>query len=154
MDCDRAGSPSVPAVRVPRSVELPRNVPKEKAMTQPDLDSIRPIETASPTDFSANDAGQVPAAPRQTATAKAPTRTAAAHADLAAAVSAANSNLAAYNRVVDFKVDSGSGLSIAFIRNAQTGEVLQQIPSTDMVKLAQMLRDWSPGKNLILDLTA
>jgi uncharacterized FlaG/YvyC family protein len=123
-------------------------------MTQPDLDSIRPIETASPTDFSANDAGQVPAAPRQTAAAKAPARTAPAHADLAAAVSAANSNLAAYNRVMDFTVDSGTGMSIAFIRNAQTGEVLQQIPSTDMVKLAQMLRDWSPGKNLILDLTA
>jgi uncharacterized FlaG/YvyC family protein len=133
---------------------LPRNVPKEKAMTQPELDSIRPIETASPTDFSANDSGQVPAAPRQTATAKAPARTAPAHADLAAAVSAANSNLAAYNRVMDFKVDSGTGMSIAVIRNAQTGEVLQQIPSTDMVKLAQMLRDWSPGKNLILDLTA
>jgi uncharacterized FlaG/YvyC family protein len=133
---------------------LPGNVPKEKAMTQPELDSIRPIETVSPTDFTTNDASQAPAAaPRQTATAKAPARTA-AHDDLAAAVSAANSNLAAYNRVVDFKVDSGSGLSIAFIRNAQTGEVLQQIPSTNMVKLAQMLRDWSPGKNLILDLTA
>jgi uncharacterized FlaG/YvyC family protein len=155
MDCDRAGSASVPAVRVPRRVELPRNVPKVKAMTQPELDSIRPIETVSPTtDFSANDAGQVAAAPRQTATAKAPARTAPAHADLAAAVSAANSNLAAYNRVMDFTVDSGTGMSIAFIRNAQTGEVLQQIPSTDMVQLAQMLRDWSPGKNLILDLTA
>jgi flagellar protein FlaG len=124
-------------------------------MTQPELDSIRPIETASPTDFTTNDASQAPAAaPRQTAAAKAPARTAAAHDDLAAAVSAANSNLAAYNRVMDFKVDSASGLSIAFIRNAQTGEVLQQIPGTDMVKLAQMLRDWSPGKNLLIDLTA
>jgi uncharacterized FlaG/YvyC family protein len=124
-------------------------------MTQPELDSIRPVETVSPTDFTTNDASQAPAAaPRQTATARAPARTAAAHDDLAAAVSAANSNLAAYNRVMDFKVDSASGLSIAFIRNAQTGEVLQQIPGTDMVKLAQMLRDWSPGKNLLIDLTA
>jgi uncharacterized FlaG/YvyC family protein len=124
-------------------------------MTQPELDSIRPIEMVSPTDFTTNDASQAPAAaPRQTATARAPARTAAAHDDLAAAVSAANSNLAAYNRVMDFKVDSASGLSIAFIRNAQTGEVLQQIPGTDMVKLAQMLRDWSPGKNLLIDLTA
>jgi uncharacterized FlaG/YvyC family protein len=87
-----------------------------------------------------------------TAAPKAPTRTAATADDVAAAVSAANSNLATYNRVMDFKVDSASGLSIAFIRNAQTGEVLQQIPSPDMVKLAQMLRDWSPGKNMMLDL--
>jgi uncharacterized FlaG/YvyC family protein len=92
--------------------------------------------------------------PKVTAQPKAPPPTAPAHDGLATAVSAANSNLAAYNRVLDFKVDSGSGLSIAVIRNAQTGEVLQQIPSPDMVKLAEMLRDWSPGKNIMFDLQA
>jgi uncharacterized FlaG/YvyC family protein len=124
-------------------------------MTQPETDSIRPTETSSPTDLNTSYASRAPATtPRVTATPKVPTRTISPDADVAAAVRAANSNLATYNRVMDFKVDSGSGISIAFIRNAQTGEVLQQIPSPDMVKLAQMLRDWSPGKNIMLDLTA
>jgi uncharacterized FlaG/YvyC family protein len=134
---------------------LLRNVPQEQAMTQPEMDSIRPIETISPTDFGTSHESRAPTtAPRVTATPKVPTRTIPPDDAVAAAVSAANSNLATYNRVMDFKVDSGTGISIAFIRNAQTGEVLQQIPSPDMVKLAQMLRDWSPGKNMMLDLTA
>jgi hypothetical protein len=124
-------------------------------MTDPDISSVRPIETVSPTDFSSHREVTGPGVPpKATAAPKAPPPTAPARAGLAAAVSAANSNLATYNRVMDFKVDSGSGLSIAVIRNAQTGEVLQQIPSPDMVKLAEMLRDWSPGKNLMLDLQA
>jgi uncharacterized FlaG/YvyC family protein len=125
-------------------------------MTDPDISSIRPIETVSPTDFGSHHEIRGPAVPPKVtaAASKAPSPTAPARDDVAAAVSAANSNLAAYNRVLDFKVDSESGLSIAVIRNSQTGEVLQQIPSPDMVKLAQMLRDWSPGKNIMLDLQA
>jgi uncharacterized FlaG/YvyC family protein len=124
-------------------------------MADPDISAIRRIETVSPTDFSSHHESRgLPAAPRVTEAPKTPTPTAPAREDVAAAVSAANSNLAAYNRVMDFKVDSASGLSIAFIRNAQTGEVLQQIPSPNMVKLAEMLKDWSPGKNMILDLQA
>jgi uncharacterized FlaG/YvyC family protein len=55
---------------------------------------------------------------------------------------------------MDFRVDAGTGLSIVTIRNATTGAVLQQIPSTDMMHLAQLLADWAPGKNLQLDLLA
>jgi hypothetical protein len=32
--------------------------------------------------------------------------------------------------------------------------VLQQIPSTDVVRFARMLEDWSPGKNVLIDLFA
>jgi uncharacterized FlaG/YvyC family protein len=124
-------------------------------MTDPDMSSVRPIETIGPTDFGSQSELRGPAVqPKATAAPKAPTPAAPARDDLATAVSAANSNLATYNRVMDFKVDSASGLSIAFIRNAQTGDVIQQIPSPDMVKLAQMLKDWSPGKNMMLDLQA
>jgi uncharacterized FlaG/YvyC family protein len=124
-------------------------------MTNPELSSVRPIETASPTDFSSHHEVRGAAVPTKvTAAPKAPTPAAPVRDGVAAAVSAANSNLATYNRVLDFKVDSGSGLSIAVIRNAQTGEVLQQIPSPDMVKLAEMLRDWSPGKNIMFDVQA
>ena len=121
-------------------------------MTDPEMGAIRPIETVSPTDFSSQHESSGSAAVPNKVNA-APNASTRARDDVAAAVSAANSNLAVYNRVMDFKVDSASGMSIAFIRNASTGEVLQQIPSPDMVKLAQMLRDWSPGKNMMLDLT-
>ena len=71
-----------------------------------------------------------------------------------AAVARANANLAAYGRVMDFSVDVATGLTIARIRNSQTGQVLQQFPSEDLVRLAQMLADWSPGSKLRLDLMA
>jgi uncharacterized FlaG/YvyC family protein len=73
---------------------------------------------------------------------------------LQTAVTQANANLANYNRVLDFGVDAGTGLSVATIRDAQTGAVLQQVPGTDMLHLARMLADWSPGKTLQLDLLA
>jgi hypothetical protein len=58
------------------------------------------------------------------------------------------------NRVLDFRVDAATGLSIAMIRDAQTGAVVQQIPGADVIALAQMLADWSPGKHVMLDLIA
>jgi uncharacterized FlaG/YvyC family protein len=73
---------------------------------------------------------------------------------LQTAVTQANANLANYNRVLDFGVDAGTGLSVATIRDAQTGAVLQQVPGTDMLHFARMLADWSPGKTLQLDLLA
>jgi uncharacterized FlaG/YvyC family protein len=65
-----------------------------------------------------------------------------------------NNNLAGTSRVLDFGVDPVTGMSIATIRNSQTGVVLQQIPGTDMVNLARMLEGWSAGKNILLDLLA
>jgi flagellar protein FlaG len=74
--------------------------------------------------------------------------------EIKAAVDLANANLATSNRVLDFRVDAATGLTIAMIRNSQTGAVLQQIPGADMIALAQMLADWSPGKHMLLDLMA
>jgi uncharacterized FlaG/YvyC family protein len=65
-----------------------------------------------------------------------------------------NEHLASSNRVLQLNVDSGTGLVVATIKNSQTGEVLGQFPSTDSIHLAQMLADWSSGKNLMLDLIA
>jgi uncharacterized FlaG/YvyC family protein len=74
--------------------------------------------------------------------------------DIQAMVARANANLASSNRVLDFRVDAATGLSIAMIRDAQTGAVVQQIPGADVIALAQMLADWSPGKHVVLDLIA
>jgi uncharacterized FlaG/YvyC family protein len=75
-------------------------------------------------------------------------------AEIQAAVDKANANLASSNRVLSFRVDAATGLTIAQIRNSQTGAVLQQIPGADVIHLAQMLADWSPGKHMMLDLIA
>ena len=56
--------------------------------------------------------------------------------------------------MLQLNVDAGSGLTVATIRNSQTGEVLGQFPSTDSIHLAQMLAGWSSGKNILLDLIA
>ncbi len=73
---------------------------------------------------------------------------------LQSAVDQVNAHLATVNRVLQFRVDAETGLTIATISNAQTGEVLQQIPGTDIVHLAQMLAAWSPGRNVLVDLIA
>jgi uncharacterized FlaG/YvyC family protein len=43
---------------------------------------------------------------------------------------------------------------VATIRDSRTGAVVQQFPGADSLQLAQMLADWSGGKNALLDLIA
>ena len=74
--------------------------------------------------------------------------------EIDSAVAAANANLASSDRVLDYRVDAATGISIALIRNSQTGVVLQQIPGADIIALARMLADWAPGKHMLLDLIA
>jgi uncharacterized FlaG/YvyC family protein len=71
------------------------------------------------------------------------------------AVSQVNDRLSSVNRVLELGVDAGSGLTVATIKDSQTGEVLEQYPSTDSLHLAQMLEGWASGKNnIMLDLIA
>jgi uncharacterized FlaG/YvyC family protein len=70
------------------------------------------------------------------------------------AIAAANANLASSGRVLDYRVDAATGISIAVIRNSHTGAVLQQIPGANIMALARMLADWAPGKHMLLDLIA
>ncbi len=70
------------------------------------------------------------------------------------AVAAANANLSNSNRQLDYRVDAATGISIAMIRNSQTGAVLQQIPGADIIALARLLAEWAPGKHMLLDLIA
>ena len=106
-----------------------------------------PAATVSPTASSSQ--GTVPTPASSNAAAPPPNAQV-----VTSAVARANANLAAYGRVMDFSVDAATGLTIARIRNSQTGAVLQQFPSEDLVRLAQMLADWSPGSKLRLDLLA
>jgi uncharacterized FlaG/YvyC family protein len=74
--------------------------------------------------------------------------------EIQAAVDRANANLSSSNRVLDFRVDAATGITIAMIRNSQTGVVLQQMPGANIIALARMLAEWSPGKHMLLDLIA
>jgi uncharacterized FlaG/YvyC family protein len=74
--------------------------------------------------------------------------------EIDAAVAAANANLSSSNRQLDYRVDAATGISIAMIRNSQTGAVLQQIPGADIIALARLLAEWAPGKHMLLDLIA
>ena len=71
--------------------------------------------------------------------------------DIQDAVSQVNERLSGVNKVLELGVDAGSGLTVATIRDSQTGEVLEQYPSTDSIHLAQMLQGWAAGKNILLD---
>jgi uncharacterized FlaG/YvyC family protein len=74
--------------------------------------------------------------------------------EIDSAIAAANANLASSGRVLDYRVDAATGISIAVIRNSHTGAVLQQIPGANIMALARMLADWAPGKHMLLDLIA
>jgi uncharacterized FlaG/YvyC family protein len=75
-------------------------------------------------------------------------------AQIQSAVDAANVNLSSAGRQLDYRVDASTGITVALIRNSQTGVVVQQIPGADIIALARMLADWSPGKHMLLDLIA
>ncbi len=74
--------------------------------------------------------------------------------EINSALAAANANLASSDRTLEYRVDAATGISVAMIRNSQTGAVLQQIPGADIIALARMLADWAPGKHMLLDLIA
>jgi len=75
-------------------------------------------------------------------------------AEISEAVAAANFNLSNSDRTLEYRVDAATGISIATIRNSQTGVVVQQIPGANIIALARMLAGWSPGKHMLLDLIA
>ena len=101
--------------------------------------------SATPTVQTVNESASAVAAPP----AKQPTA-----AEISDAISAANANLSSSDRTLEYRVDAATGISIATIRNSQTGVVLQQIPGANIIALARMLAGWSPGKHMLLDLIA
>jgi uncharacterized FlaG/YvyC family protein len=108
-----------------------------------------PAAAAAPARAPAPQAVARPQAAATTQPAKLPTTQ-----EINSAIAAANANLANSDRVLDYRVDAATGISIAMIRNSQTGEVLQQMPGADIIALARMLAEWAPGKHMMLNLIA
>jgi uncharacterized FlaG/YvyC family protein len=65
-----------------------------------------------------------------------------------------NAHLAGVDRKLSLTVDPLSGHTVAEISNAQTGEVLQQMPTKDELQLELMLARWSQGGNVLMDVEA
>ena len=135
-------------------------------MSEEEVSSTGQFPTLNPTDF-ATSYHTPNSAPQQSASATSAAQTANQSAvaavqtgrqpsssDVNSAIAAANANLTSSNRTLDYRVDAVTGISIATIRNSQTGVVLQQIPGADIIALARMLADWAPGKHMLLDLIA
>jgi uncharacterized FlaG/YvyC family protein len=74
--------------------------------------------------------------------------------DLQDAVAKVNTRLSSVSRVLELSVDASTGLTVATVKDSQTGNVLQQFPGTDSLQLAAMLADWAGDKNALLDLIA
>ena len=74
--------------------------------------------------------------------------------DLQDAVAKVNTRLSSVSRVLELTVDATTGLTVATVKDSQTGNVLQQFPGTDSLQLAAMLADWAGEKNALLDLIA
>jgi uncharacterized FlaG/YvyC family protein len=74
--------------------------------------------------------------------------------EIAVALQGVNGRLGTVGRVMELNVDAGTGLTVATIKDAATGEVLQQFPGTGSIHLAQMLKGWASGNNVLLDLIA
>ncbi|HTY92884.1 MAG TPA: flagellar protein FlaG [Steroidobacteraceae bacterium] len=70
------------------------------------------------------------------------------------AVDQINAHLAGVDRVLSLRVDPLSGMTVAQISNAKTGEVLQQYPTEDRLQLELMLARWSHGGNVLMDVEA
>ncbi|MGH8219251.1 MAG: flagellar protein FlaG [Steroidobacteraceae bacterium] len=117
-----------------------------------------PRATQRPSSSAAAATGAAPAggAPAGGASTGAPRQPSAveAGASLQESVDRINARLASSGRVLQLRVDAETGITIAEIKNASTGQVLQQIPGADVVHLAEMLSSWAHGKNILLDLIA
>ena len=75
-------------------------------------------------------------------------------ATLDAALKQINAQLSDSGRAVELRVDAATGLTVAAVLSTQTGVVIQQFPSEDVLRLAEMLNGWAHGKGSLLDLIA
>src|SRR5438105_2666258 len=118
-------------------------------MTEEDISTTGQFTSVSATDFSSpyqassdvsrqttNAPGSPAASVAAGASVAKPTSQPSAQ-EIQVAVDQANANLASSNRVLDFRVDAATGITIAMIRNSQTGAVLQQMPGANIIALAR-----------------
>jgi flagellar protein FlaG len=62
-----------------------------------------------------------------------------------AAAQQIESYLRSVGRSLDFRIDESTGRTVVTVTDAETGELVRQIPSEELLRLARMLGNQSPG---------
>jgi uncharacterized FlaG/YvyC family protein len=71
-----------------------------------------------------------------------------------AAIDQIRATLASSATTLEFTTDPASGLVVVIVKDATTGAVLQQIPGSALLRLANALTARSPDPQPLVDLTA
>ena len=116
--------------------------------------AARPAQRPAPSPPATSGRGAPSSVPSSSGGSASPPSAAQAAQSLQESLERINARLASSNRVLQLRVDAETGMTIAEIKDAATGQVLQQIPGADVVHLAEMLSSWAHGKNVLVDLIA
>ena len=103
----------------------------------------------------ANDGSVIPSRARSVESTPSPGAGAPISADsIPQSLAAVNTRLAHSGHVLVLRIDPVTGTTIAEVRQAATGQVLQRIPSRDQQHLADLLASWANGKSILADVLA
>lgn len=75
-----------------------------------------------------------------------------------AAVQAAAQQLQDYvataGRTLEFRLDEGTGMTVVTVKDSESGDVIRQIPSEEVLKIAESLKGGGHSASMLVSLTA
>ncbi|HYM34572.1 MAG TPA: flagellar protein FlaG [Steroidobacteraceae bacterium] len=71
-----------------------------------------------------------------------------------AAAQALQDYLASSGRTLQFQVDDATGMTVVTVKDSETGDVIRQIPSEEVLRLARTIQQDSRSSNALLNVTA
>ena len=75
-----------------------------------------------------------------------------------AAVQAAAQQLQDYvataGRTLEFHLDEGTGMTVVTVKDSESGDVIRQIPSEEVLKIAESLKGGGHSASMLVSLTA
>jgi len=95
--------------------------------------TVKPVATPAPLQV-ADPAAQAPARPKQPPVAVKP-------ADIEKVAQQLESFLKRVSRELEFHVDEASGRMVCSVRDAQTGDLIRQIPNEEVLRMAELAHD-------------
>lgn len=75
-----------------------------------------------------------------------------------AAVQAAAQQLQDYvataGRTLEFRLDEGTGMTVVTVKDSESGDVIRQIPSEEVLRIAESLKGGGHSASMLVSLTA